>query len=119
VAVILDDEAGRESHRWRGPNSAEGWLKMLGWASRLGSIRRWGVEGAWNYGRGLSQHLVGAGEEVYEVNPRWTAEVRKRSRASWVRATGWTPGPWQISSGAKDLTYPPSSKKTEPPCSTC
>ncbi len=42
--------------------------------------RRWGIEGAWNYGRGLSQHLVEAGEEVYEVNPRWTAEVRKRSR---------------------------------------
>jgi transposase len=79
VAVVLD-EAGRELDRWRGPNSAEGWLKMLGWASNLGSIRRWGIEGAWNYGRGLSQHLVGAGEEVYEVNPRWTVEARKRSR---------------------------------------
>jgi transposase len=79
VAVVLD-EAGRELDRWRGPNSVEGWMKMLGWASSLHGIRRWGVEGAWNYGRGLSQHLVGAGEEVYEVNPRWTAEVRKRSR---------------------------------------
>lgn len=79
VAVVLD-EAGRELGRWRGPNSAEGWLKMLGWASSLDIIRRWGVEGAWNYGRGLSQHLLGAGEEVYEVNLRWTAEVRKRSR---------------------------------------
>jgi transposase len=79
VAVILD-EAGRELDRWRGPNSAEGWLNMLGWASNLGSVRRWGVEGAWNYGRGLSQHLVGAGEEVYEIKPRWTAEVRKRLR---------------------------------------
>ena len=53
---------------------------MLGWASSLDGVRRWGVEGAWNYGRGLSQHLLGAGEEVYEVNPRWTAEMRKRSR---------------------------------------
>jgi transposase len=79
VAVVLD-EAGRELDRWQGPNSAEGWLKMLGWASSLGSTRRWGVEGAWNYGRGLAQHLVEAGEEVYEVNPRWTAEERKRSR---------------------------------------
>jgi transposase len=79
VAVVLD-EAGRELNRWRGPNSAEGWLKMLGWASSLDGVRRWGVEGAWNYGRGLSQHLLGAGEEVYEVNPRWTAEMRKRSR---------------------------------------
>jgi hypothetical protein len=39
VAVVLD-EAGRELDRWRGPNSAEGWLKMLLWASKLGSICR-------------------------------------------------------------------------------
>ncbi|MDP9353034.1 MAG: transposase, partial [Chloroflexota bacterium] len=41
---------------------------------------RWGIEGAWNLGRGLAQHLVGAGEAVYEVNPRWTAEGRRRAR---------------------------------------
>jgi transposase len=32
-------------------------------------------------GRGLAQHLVVAvGEEVYEINPRWTAEQRRRGR---------------------------------------
>jgi len=47
---------------------------------RLGAPRRWGIEGAWNYGRGLAQHLVATGETVHEVNPRWTANERRRSR---------------------------------------
>ena len=40
--------------------------------------RQWGIEGAWGYGRGLAQHLVGEGETVYEINARWTA-LRRRS----------------------------------------
>ena len=73
MAVALD-AAGREVGRWQGPNHAEGWEGRLLWAQGLGSERRWGIEGAYNYGRGLAQHLVGAGEQVYEVNPRWTAQ---------------------------------------------
>jgi transposase len=38
------------------------------------------VEGAWNYGRGLAQFLVAQHETVYEVNPRWTADRRRRAR---------------------------------------
>lgn len=34
----------------------------------------------WNYGRGLAQFLLANGERVFEVNPRWTAQTRKRSR---------------------------------------
>ena len=49
-------------------------------AGRLASMRpaTWGIEGAWGYGRGLAQHLVGQGETVYEINARWTA-LRRRS----------------------------------------
>jgi transposase len=79
VAVALD-EAGREVARWRGPNSVAGWGQLAAWAVDLGDSRRWGIEGAWNYGRGLAQHLVGAGAEVYEVNPRWTAAGRRAAR---------------------------------------
>ncbi len=79
MAVALDD-AGRELGRWQGPNNADGWSGMLVWAEGLGEERVWGIEGAWNYGRGLSQHLVGAGERVYEVNPRWTAQERRKAR---------------------------------------
>jgi transposase len=46
----------------------------------LGESCRWGIEGAWNLGRGLAQYLVEARAEVYEVNPRWTAEGRRRAR---------------------------------------
>ncbi len=42
------DAAGREVARWRGANSVDGWRQVV----------RWGIEGAWNYGRGLAQHLV-------------------------------------------------------------
>jgi transposase len=79
AAVALDD-AGRELGRWTGANSPDGWSQLLEWASASGSPRRWGGEGAWNYGRGLAQHLVAAGEKVYEVNPRWTVQGRKRAR---------------------------------------
>ena len=69
--------------RRRVPNSAAGWRELLAWAAGLGGAarpRRWGIEGAWGYGRGLAQHLVAAGETVYEVSPRWTAEARKSAR---------------------------------------
>ena len=80
VAVALD-EAGREIAQWRGPNSAVGWRRLFEWAIGLDAgPRHWGIEGAWNYGRGLAQHLVEAGETVYEVNARWTAAGRRRAR---------------------------------------
>jgi transposase len=79
VAVALDD-AGHELGRWRGPNSQRGWEQLARWAVELGEPRRWGIEGAWNYGRGLAQQLVASGETVYEVNPRWTALSRRSAR---------------------------------------
>jgi transposase len=81
-AVALD-AAGRLVGRRRVANSAAGWRELLAWAAGVGEAdgpRRWGIEGAWGYGRGLAQHLVAAGETVYEVSPRWTAEARKSAR---------------------------------------
>jgi transposase len=79
VAIAVDD-SGREIGRWQGPNSVAGWQRAREWAVTLGEPRHWGIEGAWNYGRGLAQALAGAGEIVYEVNPRWTATGRRRAR---------------------------------------
>lgn len=79
VALALD-EAGREIGDWRGPNSASGWRQLSGWASGIHEERQWGIEGAWGYGRGFAQHLVGGGEVVFEINPRWTAFGRRRGR---------------------------------------
>ena len=78
VAVALDD-TGQQVSQWRGRNSIEGWQSFREWANGVGTPRQWGVEGAWNYGRGLAQQLVEAHETVYEVNPRWTAAGRPPS----------------------------------------
>jgi transposase len=79
VAVALN-EAGQVLDEWRGPNTLEGWQELTAWAQALGGPRRWGIEGAWNYGRGLAQHLVAGDEVVYDINPRWTAKERARAR---------------------------------------
>lgn len=80
VAVAVD-AVGHMIAQWRGPNSAEDWAALAAWALPLGAPRCWGIEGAGNYGRGLAQHLVIAGETVYDINPRWTAEERQRERS--------------------------------------
>ena len=77
AAFALDD-AGKELDSWDGPNTEAGWQGLQKWAVNLGPERHWGIEGAWGYGRGLAQHLVAAGETVYEINARWTA-IRRRS----------------------------------------
>ncbi len=78
-ALVLDDD-GSILGSWRGPNTADSWQCLLTWTHTLPGPRQWGIEGAWNYGRGLAQFLVTQGETVYEVNPRWTAERRRRAR---------------------------------------
>jgi transposase len=79
VAVAVD-AAGHECGQWAGPNSADGWVAITAWAQGLGEERCWGIEGAWNYGRGLAQSLVAAGELVHDVNARWTAKERRQAR---------------------------------------
>lgn len=79
VAVAVDG-AGREIAHWRGTNSVEGWQQLAQWAATLGETIHWGIEGAWNYGRGLAQYLLLHGATVYEINPRWTAAGRRRAR---------------------------------------
>jgi transposase len=78
--AVAIDESGRQIDQWRGKNDSTGWQEVQQWAQNLGSPRRWGIEGAWNYGRGLAQYLVAGHEEVYDVNPRLTAHGRRRAR---------------------------------------
>jgi transposase len=79
-AAVALDAAGQVLGQWRGTNSRAGWGALHAWAVGLGAPRQWGIEGVWNYGRGLAQHLVDADETVYEVNPRWPAEGRRSAR---------------------------------------
>lgn len=82
IAAVAVDEAGQELGDWTGSNSREAWAELLDWAEAIAatSSRRWGIEGSGNQGRGLAQVLVAQGEAVFEINPRWTAESRGRSR---------------------------------------
>ena len=77
-AALAVNDAGTEIGTWEGPNSQGGWASLARWATGLGQVRQWGIEGAWGYGRGLAQHLVTDGETVFEINARWTA-LRRRS----------------------------------------
>jgi transposase len=79
VALALND-SGQEVGRWHGANHPAGWRDLAHWATGFEQPRQWGVEGAWGNGRGLAQYLVGAGETVYEINARWTAQGRRRAR---------------------------------------
>jgi len=60
-------------------NTPEDWSALLAWA-RQWPEHCWAVEGAWYLGRGLAQYLAIAGEEVHEVNGRWTAQRRRGMR---------------------------------------
>lgn len=79
VAVALD-QFGRELSVWQGGNSEPEWSRFSAWLEQLGAERQVGIEGAWSYGRGLAQRLVERGEQVYEVNARWTAAGRRTAR---------------------------------------
>lgn len=74
------DSTGETISQCRVANSPDGWLRLSAWAAEQGIPRRWGIEGAWSYGRGLAQYLVAAGNTVYEINPRWTAISRRSGR---------------------------------------
>ena len=78
-AVLIDTD-GAEVGRWRGANDAAGWQQLHAYSVSFGDKRRFGIEGAGALGRGLAQHLVALGEEIYDINPRWTAMVRRRAR---------------------------------------
>lgn len=79
-AAVAIDAAGREVARWRGANLPADWDEVQTWAMTLAPERSWGIEGAGQYGRGLAQSLVRAGELVVEVNPRLTAGMRRGGR---------------------------------------
>ena len=80
IMAVAIDVVGREVASWRGPNTVTGWQALVDWSITLDRACQWGIEGAWNYGRGLAQHLVASGATVYEVNARLTAEGRRRAR---------------------------------------
>ena len=80
-AAVAIDATGQERAHWRGGTTPADWQALQRWAATLHPQRRWGIEGSGQYGHGLAQHLVAAGEPVVEVNPRLTVGMRRGSRA--------------------------------------
>jgi transposase len=60
-------------------NDPKEWASLREWAQQWPE-RVWAVEGAWYLGRGLAQFLAEHGEEVHEVNGKWTAARRRGMR---------------------------------------
>ena len=83
-ALALDD-TGALLGTWRGTKTPDGWQQLRTWAATLPAPRQWGIEGAWQYGRGLAQFLVAQGETVFEVNVRGPLDAAA-VRASPARA---------------------------------
>jgi transposase len=58
------------------PATADGYERLLSWASAFGLVTRAGVEGTSSYGAGLTRFLPAAGVEVIEVTRAARADRR-------------------------------------------
>lgn len=76
VAVVIDELGVRIGQR-NLPTTNTGYLDLENWASHLGEIDAFGVEGTGSYGAGLARFLRGQGHKVIEVN-RHDRSARRR-----------------------------------------
>lgn len=60
--------------------SGDGHRQMEAWALGLGSVRRWGIEGASSLGRHTAMFLIRQGHDVRDVCPTRTAEQGRKRR---------------------------------------
>ena len=80
LAACAIDELGGKLAEAVFPNTAAGHRSLLSWARGFGSLRRIGIEGSGQYGRGVAKTFVAAGEDVVEVPPALSARERNRLR---------------------------------------
>lgn len=63
------------------PATAAGYRELHQWASRLGTVRRAGVEGTGSFGAALSRYLLTQGVEVLDVNRPDRTDRRQRGKS--------------------------------------
>ncbi|WDT58460.1 IS110 family transposase [Streptomyces sp. G7(2002)] len=68
------------------PATTGGYCELWEWASRLGTVRRAGVEGSGSYGAALSRYLLAHRVEVFEVNRADRSVRRRRGKSDPVDA---------------------------------
>src|SRR5215207_10557827 len=81
VAVALDGLGGRLSQLTIAA-TPEGYAALIAWATELGAVSRFGVEGTGSYGSGLARFLRRHGHVVLEVSRPPRKGERRRSGKS-------------------------------------
>ena len=76
VAAAVD-QVGRVLGTIWVPTTTRGSAQLLGWATRLGAVQRFGIEGTGSFAAGLSRWLQQQGYQVVEVN-RPNRQARRR-----------------------------------------
>ncbi len=64
------------------PNTFKDFEKLINWVNKIDGERIWGVENSQHYAKHLAQFLLDQNEEVYEITPKLTAQLRGRSLKS-------------------------------------
>ncbi|MEV4283845.1 IS110 family transposase [Actinoplanes xinjiangensis] len=85
VAVALT-AAGAMLDSERFPATADGYRRLLTWASQFGELRRAGVECTSSYGAGLTRYLLNEGVNVIEVGFGDKATRRRRGKSDVIDA---------------------------------
>ena len=73
VAVVTDQ--GRCVESWEAPNTPGGWRQA---SKRIGVGHQWMIENTHGFGYGLARFLVADREEVFDVGPWMTNQLRSR-----------------------------------------
>jgi transposase len=84
-AVALD-ETGRRLGDQAFPATRSGYVDLLGWLRRLGTVAMVGVESTGSYGAALTRFLLEAGVRVVEVNQPHAHLRRRRGKTDAVDA---------------------------------
>ena len=85
VAVAVDWFGARLGQR-RLPTAPRGYESLHCWASGLGEVIAFGIEGTGSYGAGLARYLAGLGQTVIEVNRPDRSTRRKMGKSDPVDA---------------------------------
>ena len=85
VAAAVD-QVGRVLGTIWVPTTTHGSAQLLRWATRLGTVQRFGIEGTGSFGAGLSRWLQEQGYQVVEVNRPNRQARRRRGKSDPVDA---------------------------------
>ena len=78
--LVAADGLGRRLAEYALVNAPTTYAGALQWAQQVGDERLWAIENSGRFTRAFAQYLLGQGERVVEVSPRWTARTRQGSR---------------------------------------